>query len=81
MSFASTAEAIFNPFKVGEKLKPRLLAERLNGWVKKLIQKAETEADIIEKFTVACLKSTLSQDLKDYLDLTETFTLQWYLVK
>ena len=81
MSFASTAEAIFYLFKGGEKLKLRLLAERMKGWGKKLIQEAKTEADIIEKFTFACLRSTLSQDLKDYLDFTETSTLQRYLVK
>ena len=81
MSFASTAEAFFNLFEGGVKLRQKLLAERLKGWIKKLIQEAETEADIIEKFTVACLRLTLSQDLKNYLDLTETSTLHRYLIK
>ena len=48
MSFASTAEAIFNPFKGGEKPSLRVLSEKVKGWVKKLIQEAETEAEIVE---------------------------------
>ena len=45
------------------------------------MQEAGTEAKVLEKFTVAFFRSTLNQDLKDYLDLTETSTIQRYLVK
>jgi len=81
MSFASTAQAIFNPFQGGEKPKLRQLADKLKSLIKKLIQDAETEAEIVEKFTVACLRLTLSQELKKYLDLTETSTIHRYLIK
>ena len=82
-SFASKAEAIFNPFKGGggERGRETQLADKLKSWIKKLIQEAETEAEIVEKFTVACLRSTLSQELKKYLDLTETSTIHRYLNK
>ena len=81
MTFTSTAEAMFNPLSGGEKPKPRLLADKLKRWIKKLIQEAETEAEIVEKFTVGCLRSTLSQELKNYLDLTETTTIPRYIMK
>ena len=81
MSFASTAEALFKPVKGGEKPVPRQLADRLKSWVKKLIQEAKTEAEIVEKLTVAFLRSKLSQELKEYLDLIETSTIPKYLIK
>ena len=81
MSFASTAEALFKPVNVGEKPVPRKLADRLKIWVKKLIQEAETVAEIVEKLTVVFLMSKLSQELKEYLDLTETSTIPRHLIK
>ena len=81
MTIASMAEALFNPFKGGERPNPRQLSDRIKGWSKKLVQEAGTEAEVLEKFTVAFLRSTLNQELKDYLDLTKTSTIQRYLVK
>ena len=39
------------------------------------------EDEMIEKFSVALLRSKLSQELKNYLDLTEMSTMPRYLIK
>ena len=35
MTFTSAAEALFNPFKGGERPNPRQLSERIKGWRRK----------------------------------------------
>ena len=81
MTFASTAEATFAPVEEADKSKPRAVADKLKCWTKKLVQEAETEEEVIDKFTVALLRSKLNQDLKNYLDLTETTTMDRYIMK
>ena len=65
-SFAVTAEAIIDTFKDGIKITPRALADKFQGLLRNLLQEAETEAKIIEKLTVACVRSTLNKELKQY---------------
>ena len=81
MTFASTAEALFAPVEETDKAKPRAVADKIKRWTKKLLQEAETEEEMIEKFSVATLRSKLNQDLKNYLDLTETTTMTRYIMK
>ena len=45
------------------------------------MQEAEIEEQMIDKITVALLRSKLNQDLKNYLDLTETTTMARYIMK
>ena len=80
MTFASTAEALFAPVEA-DKAKPRSVADKLKRWTKKLVQEAEIEEQMIDKITVALLRSKLNQDLKNYLDLTETTTMARYIMK
>ena len=81
MTFASTAEAMFVPVEEADKSTPTAVADKLKRWTKKLVQEAETEEEVIDKFIVALLRSKLNQDLKNYLDLTETTTTARYIMK
>ena len=62
-------------------LNPRALADKLKNLFKKLFQEAETEAEYIEKITVATMRSMFHKELKHYLDPMEITTLQCYLNK
>ena len=70
-----------DPFKDRKKHTPRALADKFKGLLRKLLQEAETEAEIIEKLTVACVRSTLNKVLKQYIDAMEITTLQRYIIK
>ena len=48
---------------------------------KKLFQEAETEAEYIEKVTIATMRSMLNKELRQYLDPMDITTLQRYLIK
>ena len=75
-SFAVTAETIFDPFKDGKKITPMALADKFKGLLRKLLQEAETEAEIIEKLMVACVRSSLNKELKQCIDPMVITTIQ-----
>ena len=81
MTFASTAETLFAPVEETDKAKPRAVADKIKRWTKKLLLEAETKEEMVDKFSVATLRSKLNQDLKNYLDLTETTTMTRYIMK
>ena len=81
MTFASTAEALFAPVEEADRTKPRVVNDKLKRWTKKLLQEAETAEDMIDKVAVAFLRSKLTMDLKNYLDLSETTTNSKYIMK
>ena len=80
-SFAAAAEGIFVPYKDRKVPTARALAYKLLGLLKKVTQEATNEADVLEKLMVACVRSTLNKDLKNYIDQTDVSTLQKYPIK
>ena len=64
-SFAAAAEEFFVPFKDGKIPTARALGDRFQSLLRKLTQDATNESEMIEKLTVAGIRATLNENLKD----------------
>ena len=81
LTFAFMAESLFAPVEEADRTKPRVVNEKLKHCTKKLLQEAETAEEMIDKVAVAFLRSKLTMDLKNYLDLSKTTTNSKYIMK